>query len=124
MEQAVLTPVVKATSPSPSLLMKVLVGGHAIKHMYNASFFVLLPEIQATWGLSNIEVGTLSSEDVRMSVIADNWLHLRGYVFSPLGQAIKAQIRAAFYPDSDDWRNLCYPRAVEIQQQALAGLAA
>jgi len=58
-----------------------------------------------------------------MSVIADNWLHLRGDVFSPLGQAIKAQIRAAFYPDNDDWRNLCYPRAVEIQRQALAGLA-
>lgn len=41
--------------------MKVLVGGHAIKHVYNASFFVLLPEIQATWGLSNVEVGTLST---------------------------------------------------------------
>jgi len=70
-----------------------------------------------------IEVGTLPSDQVRLSVIADNWLHLRGDVFSPQGQAIKAQIRAAFYPDSDDWRDLCYPRAVEIQQQALAGLA-
>ncbi|HLT76493.1 MAG TPA: M14 family metallopeptidase [Ferrovibrio sp.] len=72
----------------------------------------------------NIEVGTLSSEEVRLSVIADNWLHLRGDVFSPLGQQIKKQIRAAFYPESDAWRQLCYPRAVEIQSQALAGLAA
>lgn len=79
---------------------------------------------QAVTVALNIEVGTLSSEEVRLSVIADNWLHLRGDVFSPLGQAIKAQIRAAFYPDSDAWRNLCYPRAVEIQRQALAGLAA
>lgn len=71
----------------------------------------------------NIEVGTLSSEEVRLSVIADNWLHLRGDVFSPLGQQIKRQIRAAFYPDSDEWRARCYPRAVEIQQQALAGLS-
>jgi hypothetical protein len=79
---------------------------------------------QATTVAINIEVGTLSSEEVRLSVIADNWLHLRGDVFSPLGRQIKAQIRAAFYPDSDDWRGLCYPRAVEIQQQALAGLSA
>ncbi len=79
---------------------------------------------QATTVAINIEVGTLSSEDVRLSVVADNWLHLRGDVFSPLGRQIKAQIRAAFYPDSDAWRGLCYPRAVEIQKQALAGLSA
>ena len=78
---------------------------------------------QATVVASAIEVGTLSSEEVRLSVIADNWLHLRGDVFSPLGRQIKAQIRAAFYPDNDEWRGLCYPRAVQIQQQALAGLA-
>ncbi|HEX6958060.1 MAG TPA: M14 family metallopeptidase [Ferrovibrio sp.] len=78
----------------------------------------------ATVVASAIEVGTLSSDEVRLSVIADNWLHLRGDVFSPLGQQIKRQIRAAFYPDSDEWRSLCYPRAVEIQRQALAGLAA
>lgn len=78
---------------------------------------------QATVVASAIEVGTLSSEEVRLSVIADNWLHLRGDVFSPLGKQIKAQIRAAFYPDNDEWRGLCYPRAIEIQQQALAGLA-
>lgn len=71
-----------------------------------------------------IEVGTIPSPEVRLSVIADNWLHLRGNVFSPQGQAIKAQIRAAFYPDSDDWRDQCYGRAVEIQRQALDGLAA
>jgi hypothetical protein len=73
---------------------------------------------------SAIEVGTLSSEEVRLSVIADNWLHLRGEVFSPLGRSIKAQIRAAFFPDSDEWRGRCYARAVEIQRHALAGLAA
>lgn len=79
---------------------------------------------QAVVVASAIEVGTLSSEEVRLSVIADNWLHLHGDVFSSQGKQIKAQIRAAFYPDNDEWRGLCYPRAVEIQQQALAGLAA
>ncbi|MEK9971312.1 MAG: DUF2817 domain-containing protein, partial [Ferrovibrio sp.] len=78
----------------------------------------------ATTVASAIEVGTLSSEEVRMSVVADNWLHQRGDVFSPIGRQIKAQIRAAFYPDNDEWRGLCYPRAVEIQKLALAGLSA
>lgn len=70
----------------------------------------------------NIEVGTLPSEQVRLSVIADNWLHLKGEVFSAQGQAIKRQIRAAFYPEDPAWADICYPRAVEIQRQALAGL--
>ena len=78
---------------------------------------------KATVVASAIEVGTLGSEEVRLSIIADNWLHLRGDVFSPVGRQIKAQIRAAFYPDNDEWRGLCYPRAVEIQKLALAGLA-
>lgn len=72
----------------------------------------------------NIEVGTLPSEQVRLSVIADNWLHLRGDVFSEQGQAIKRQIRAAFYPEDPSWADICYPRALEIQQQALVGLGA
>jgi hypothetical protein len=72
----------------------------------------------------NIEVGTLPSEQVRLSVIADNWLHLHGDVFSEQGRAIKQQIRAAFYPEDPAWRDLCYPRALEIQHQALAGLTA
>lgn len=61
MERAAFTPVVKPSSPSPGLLMTVMVVGHAIKHMYNAAFFIIMPEIQAAWGLSNTQVGTLST---------------------------------------------------------------
>ena len=62
--------------------------------------------------------------DVEISLIADNWLHNHG---EPRGQGaakIKAAIRDAFYPDEDAWREKCYPRALEIQQTALKGLAA
>lgn len=41
--------------------MAVLVIGHAIKHMYNAAFFIILPEIQRDLDLSNTAVGTLST---------------------------------------------------------------
>lgn len=71
-----------------------------------------------------IEVGTEDWRDVELSLIGDNWLHLHGDVRGREAARVKAAIRRAFYPDTDAWRAQCYPRAVEIQQQALAGLAA
>jgi MFS family permease len=43
------------------LLAVVAVGGHAIKHLMNGAFFVLLPELKAGLGLSNSGIGTLSA---------------------------------------------------------------
>jgi MFS family permease len=45
----------------PVVLATVLVAGHAIKHMYASGFFLLLPEIQAYFGLSNAGIGVLST---------------------------------------------------------------
>ena len=42
-------------------LLVVAVAGHGLKHMFNAAFFILLPEIKAGLGLSNTQVGTLST---------------------------------------------------------------
>ena len=42
-------------------LLVVTVAGHAVKHLFNAAFFVLLPEIKTGLGLSNVQVGTLST---------------------------------------------------------------
>ncbi len=86
------------------------------------AFVRLLPE--AVVVASAIEVGTLPADEVNMALIADNWLHIHGDPRSEEARAIKQRIRNAFYCDRDDWRDTCYPRAVEIQQQALAGLAA
>lgn len=78
---------------------------------------------QATVIASAIEVGTYGPDEVEMAVIADNWLHQSGDPGSPRGLAIKARLRRAFYPDTDEWRAMCFPRALEIQSQALDGLA-
>lgn len=43
------------------LLLGVAVGGHGLKHLFSAAFFVLLPEIKAGLGLSNLQVGALST---------------------------------------------------------------
>ena len=43
------------------LLLIVLVAGHAFKHIFNAGFFIILPEIKAGLGLTNAGVGMLST---------------------------------------------------------------
>ena len=42
-------------------LLLVAVAGHGVKHLFNAAFFVLLPELKAALGLSNTQVGTLAT---------------------------------------------------------------
>jgi len=69
-----------------------------------------------------LEYGTLPSEEVKLALRADNWLHLHGDLASAKGRAIKAQLREAFYRDADDWKEMVWERAVETQRLALAGL--
>lgn len=70
-----------------------------------------------------LEYGTLPTEEVKLALRADNWLHLHGEVESPKGQAIKAQIRDAFFQDADDWKDMIWERGIETQRLALEGLA-
>jgi hypothetical protein len=86
------------------------------------AFVRLLPEALVV--AAAIEVGTVPPDEVNMALIADNWLHIHGDPQSEAGGVIKKRIRDAFYQDTDVWRDACYTRAVEIQKQALAGLAA
>lgn len=70
------------------------------------------------------EFGTYSVPTVLGALQADNWLHARGQLESELGRQIKAEIRQAFYPDEDDWKELVFVRSRQIVRRALAGLAA
>ena len=42
-------------------LLIVAVAGHGLKHLFNAAFFVLLPEIKTGLGLTNSQIGILST---------------------------------------------------------------
>jgi len=70
-----------------------------------------------------LEYGTQPQKDVMLALRADNWLHLHGDPQSPEGRAIKKQIRAAFYPDKDDWKDKVLARALEVIGRAAANLA-
>ncbi len=69
-----------------------------------------------------LEFGTRPSNDVFNATRADNWVHLFGDLDSAEGRVIKAQIRDAFYPDKDDWKEMVWTRAEEIIRLAIAGI--
>lgn len=69
------------------------------------------------------EYGTYPLTTVLGAVIADNWLHARGDLDSVQGKDLKAQMRKAFYPDEDDWKELVYLRSRQFMRAAVAGLS-
>lgn len=69
-----------------------------------------------------LEVGTQPSEQVMAAVMADNWLHQRGEPRSAQGDRIRQQVREAFFADTPAWRVQSTGRAMQVLDQALAGL--
>ena len=69
-----------------------------------------------------LEFGTVSMARVFHALRADAWLHAYGDPASPGGQAIKAEIRAAFYGDADDWKGMVCGQSLTACRQAIAGL--
>jgi predicted deacylase len=71
-----------------------------------------------------IEYGTFAVPVVLGALIADNWLHLKGRLGSKQGLEIKAEIRRAFFPDEDDWKEMVALRGHQIMRRAARGVAA
>jgi predicted deacylase len=71
-----------------------------------------------------LEYGTIPKEDMIRAVRADNWLYVHGKVDSPKGREIKAQIRAAFYQEHDDWKQMVAERGHYVLDRMLKSVAA
>ena len=69
-----------------------------------------------------IEFGTLPPDQVLGALQADNWLYLHGDLASDEGQAIKRQIRAAFYGEDSEWSTMVWQRGLEIARKTIHGL--
>lgn len=82
----------------------------------------LLPRTEVTVGC--LEFGTVWTLQVFDALRADNWLHTRGNPQGNGAPAIKAQIRAAFYPDQHDWKEMIWARGKDVMAQAVQGLIA
>lgn len=66
-----------------------------------------------------LEYGTIPKVDMMNAVRADNWLYVHGDPDSPQGRNIKARIRAAFYPDKDDWKDMVVERGHYVMKRML-----
>lgn len=70
-----------------------------------------------------LEWGTVDPLTVLMALRADNWLHHFGDPTGPDAAAIKAQIRAAFAPDGDDWAATVFQSFATVLDQTIEALA-
>lgn len=70
-----------------------------------------------------IEFGTIAPQGVFQALQKDNWLHLFGDPKSNEGRTIKDEIRAAFYPDTDDWKRMVFKRSLEVVETTARGLS-
>ena len=84
------------------------------------SFPQELPDAEVT--SIAIEYGTYPVVDVLNAVRADNWLHQRGDLGSPLGKSIKADIKERFFPSGDKWRDMVWARAEQTIGWTLKGM--
>ncbi len=84
-------------------------------------YHALLTNTQST--TIAIEFGTLPPEQVLQALRADNWLYLHGDVNSEMGQAIKREIRAAFYGEDHEWYAMVWQRGLDIARKTVRGLA-
>ena len=71
-----------------------------------------------------LEFGTRPIMTVLNALRADAWLHAYGDPLSPEGQAIKAEVRDAFFGDADDWKGMIAGQSLLATRQALKGLKA
>jgi predicted deacylase len=70
-----------------------------------------------------VEFGTQPLERVLQALRADQWLANHPGAGALLADAIRLQMRASFYDDSDVWRGLVFGQARATVLQALRGLA-
>lgn len=70
-----------------------------------------------------LEYGTLPVDEVLDALRAEQWLENHPETAAPLHEAIKRQMRDAFYTDTDAWKQSILAQAREASMQAVAGLS-
>jgi hypothetical protein len=69
-----------------------------------------------------VEYGTVPFNDVTNALRADQWLQNHPDASAEQRHAIKAQIRDAFYTDTDAWKQQIVDQGVQAARQGVAGL--
>jgi len=70
-----------------------------------------------------LEFGTVALEETFYALRADQWLDNHPEIGAPQAEAIKRQLRDAFYVDTDEWKAAILAQGREVSLQAVQGLA-
>lgn len=118
---------------APYLDAKKLWGEHVRSSRGNESLSAPLTgtvdEAMARWMgarelvFAALEVGTRPVRDVLDALRRDNWLHRYGGLARAEAEVIKRDIRAAFYPDTVEWKRKVWSHAHDAVMKALAAIA-
>jgi len=106
---------VALTSPSANESSSVAVVGDGLSFAPR-----LLPNAEVT--AMALEFGIKPIMTMLNALRADAWLHAYGDPLSPEGRAIKAELRAAFFDESDEWKGMVVGQSLLATRQALRGL--
>jgi hypothetical protein len=81
-----------------------------------------LPKTELTFAA--LEVGTRPTRDVFNALRKDNWLHCfaDGRHKHRDGEAIRRELRDAFFPDATDWKRMVWRHAADVVSAALRAL--
>jgi hypothetical protein len=79
-----------------------------------------LADVELTFAA--LEVGTRPTRDVFNALRRDNWLHCFAGPGHADAEAIRREIRDAFYPDTTEWKRMVWQAADEVVNAALAAL--
>jgi hypothetical protein len=71
-----------------------------------------------------IEFGTIEPMNVFLATQASSWLHCYGDPEEPDSEAIRSASRAAFYPETDEWKSMVWTRSHDVIGRAAAYLRA
>jgi uncharacterized protein DUF2817 len=88
-----------------------------------------IDKAMAEWGrdreltFAALEVGTLPVRDVFNALRKDNWLYCFARGVREHADDIRHEIRAAFYPETRDWKRAVFGHAEDAVNQALRTLA-
>lgn len=69
-----------------------------------------------------IEFGTIDTMSVFRATKASSWLHCYGDPEGPEAPAIVAESRAAFYPETDEWKRMVWARSLDVIGKAAKAL--
>ncbi len=69
-----------------------------------------------------LEFGSVPLPQMIRSLRADHWLHNHAEADATLAAQIRADLRAAFDPDTDAWKRALWTQGLQATQQALAAL--